>query len=247
MKNNHLLLPIVVLTIFLFNSCSKDDDSSQEQEDPVVKKYLSTYKHIQAGNSDYTYEHTFLYNSDKTLDKIIWEYYLDDSNNEIYTYKLSYDSAKRINKIEQYLNDEILMDETTNISYDNSGYISQIGTFPVSFNSISNTYTLQMNDISIDYVFNNEQDITVFDNISVQYDPQNKGAGYDSKNQILSILMRSILGSELLLPLSKRPILSYDNAVNEKLFSNQYDEEGYLIKSTESTFNDIYEFSYINL
>lgn len=248
MKNVNFQLLSFLLVITMFFSCSKDDDSIiQEPEEPAIKRYISTFKHIQGGNPDYTYEHTFLYNTDNTLDKISWEYYLNEFNSEIVTYKFSYDSNKRVNKIEQYLNGEILDNETTTITYDESGFVNQLGSFLVTYNSTLNAYSMQLNNYTLNYVFNEEQDIKVYDNLTMSYDTQKKGAGYDSQNQILILLMRSILGSELILPLSKRPLTSYSFSVGERVYSNEYDEEGYIIKATETTFNDIYEFTYITL
>lgn len=246
LKNIFKVLSLIIMAFF--SACSNDDSTTiQEPDEPVIQRYVSTYKHIQGGNPDYTYEHTFVYNADKSIKEIIWEYYLDESINEVYTYKFSYDTNKRINKIEQYTNGELLDNETSIIAYDENGYINQIGSYPVNYNSTTNTYTLQTDYSIFDYRFNEEQDIVIFDNLNMVYDAQNKGAGYDSQNQILILLMRSNIGSELVLPLSKRPLISYSNEFVERVYANEYDEEGYLVKATETTYNDIYEFTYINL
>lgn len=54
------------------------------------------------------------------------------------------------------------------------------------------------------------------------------------------------MGDNLLLPLSRNPITTISNSFTSRSYTNETDDEGFLIKSVDNN-NNSYEFNYIKL
>jgi hypothetical protein len=183
MKKTLTLFAFLLIILAVLTSCNKEDD--QVNSVTIEQKYLSKIIHIENGNPDYTYEHNFIYNADKTLKEIIWEYYLNDSNNETVTYRLNYDVNKRIDKVEVYSSESSSPEpsETITISYDSNGFVNQYNAFPVTYNEVSKTYSININGNSRAYTFNEVFDISQFHNLSFLYNTSQKGPGFNRTQQ----------------------------------------------------------------
>lgn len=247
MKKSLTLFAFSLTILTIFTSCNKEDD--QVNSDTIEQKYLSKIIYIENGNPDYTYEHNFIYNADKTLKEIIWEYYLNDSFNEMVTYRLNYDANNRINKVDIYSSESSNPDipETITISYDSNGFVNQYNAFPVTYNEISKTYTININGNNRVYTFNELFDISQFENLSFLFNSNQKGPGFNRTQQNdFMFITRIFMSDNLLLPMSKKPIVSKSNSFTTINYTNEFDEEGFLIKSVDNN-NNSYEFNYIKL
>ncbi len=251
MKSNYFLKSLLIIAIVFSSSCSKDDETDVKEPEPTQKKYISSVIQMENGSLDFRYEHKFFYNADATIKEIVWESYLNESRNEIVTYKLYYDANKRVNKVDFYSSeneDPTAVIESIEIQYGNDGYINQYNDRPVSYNISTKTYTLTPNGNIHNYVFNDDYDMMQFHELSMQFDTEKKGPGFNrSQQNDFMFVTRLFLGTELIQPLSKRPVTNTSNPFFERIFLNEYDDEGYLIKSLETTSEGTYEFIYVNL
>lgn len=226
MKSKILLLSFLSLSIF---SCSSDDESGSEQQNPVGKKLVQTI------NMGVLLK--YIYNEDQTV-KI-----LDIGNNNM---NFNY-SENRISSIE-YLNDEY------SFQYDANGKINSF-TFnnlevDVTYNAAANSYSYEKEEGKQSTLkLTENEDIKEYSILETQTEELSKYEYFydNSKNGVLTnsnpiaVYLVMITGfPDIGLYASKRPVQTFSNNGMAFSFENTYDDDKYVTKSIINGTNTVY-------
>lgn len=226
MKSKILLLSFLSLSIF---SCSNDDKSGSEQQNPVSQKLVQTI------NTGVLLKYT--YNEDQTL-KI-----LDIGNNSM---NFNY-SENRISTIE-YLNNEY------SFQYDANGKINSFNyndlEIDVAYNAATNSYSYEKEEgKQLTLKLTENEDVKEYSILETQTEELSKYEYFydNSKNGVLTnsnhiaVYLVMITGfHDIGLYASKRPVQTFSNNGIAFSFENTYDDDKFVTKSIINGTNTVY-------
>lgn len=246
MKKTFVFLGLVIL----LTSCSNEEKSNADIKIKVIDKI--EVKITAGSNPSNTYRTQFSYNSNKEISKL--EYYLDNYLQYSYTY--DYQNNIPVSSMYDFPGGgdpayKITYGYTNQkySSYNDSYYNS---TTAFSYNEQFNQYTNADNKNR--YILNQYDDITTktlstFGNeFAYTFDIAKKGPLYNVKNKKWISLLWNGTANLKTNEISTYPVTSIfdDNLAQVNPFTNIYDAEGFVIKSTFTLNNGIhnYEITY---